>query len=106
MGAASKAVVTGFQPQHLPASTWVHAASVGQRSSAVPLPRKPDLPADDTKDRQVFLSRPHSSAILAGFAEHSPRYYALVSLLYRTGMRGGEAAALRWNNVNLFDSTI
>ena len=40
-------------------------------------------------------------SILAWFAEHDPYWQPWLFLLFWTGMRHGEAAALRWNDIDL-----
>jgi integrase len=48
-----------------------------------------------------FLRRDELARLLAACRSGAPRWYPFVLVLARTGMRLGEAAALRWEDVDL-----
>lgn len=45
-------------------------------------------------------------AILAWFTQHDPYWSSWLFFLFWTGMRHGEAAALRWNDIDLKRSIV
>jgi len=47
-----------------------------------------------------FLLREELGLLLRTGQEHCPRWYPFVSLLVRTGLRIGEAAALQWADLD------
>lgn len=50
------------------------------------------------------LTEPESEALLNAATEHSPWYFPLFAWLLHTGTRIGEAAALRWTDVDLYNA--
>jgi integrase len=53
-----------------------------------------------------FLTRDQLADILAAFLRYRPEHYALVIVLARTGMRVGEAVALKWTDIDYSQKTI
>ncbi len=58
---------------------------------------RPDVDAEDFQ----FWTVKESEAFLAAVAEHRPRWHVFFLTALRTGMRLGELAALRWEDVDL-----
>lgn len=85
------------------AKAWqIFSAMVGQavddgRIARSPLPRRPGLPAPDRRDMHILT--PDEVAVLADAID--PRYRMLVVLAGYSGMRWGEVAGLRVENVDL-----
>jgi integrase len=56
---------------------------------------------DQAEDREAdFLTAAELSQLLSMCREHRPRYFAFVLAMARTGLRLGEAAALKWGDVD------
>ena len=55
----------------------------------------------DPEQRDYYLDAAEARAVLGWLREHRPRWYPLVELLALTGLRFGEATALRWTDVDL-----
>ncbi|MBV5341774.1 MAG: site-specific integrase [Deltaproteobacteria bacterium] len=53
----------------------------------------------------IFLTRELLTKLLATFLEHKPEHYPLALMLARTGMRIGEAIALKWDDID-FDKAM
>jgi len=66
-----------------------------------PCARVEALPVEwvDEEDANA-LSEEETAALLAAFREHRPRYYPLVATIALTGLRWGEASALKWSDLD------
>jgi integrase len=89
------------------------SAALGAAVKAHRLPRNPAADATPPTRKQVAASqhemRPWTAAQLAAFLEWSrahSRHHTLWALLAMTGMRRGEALALRWRDVDLDAGTV
>ena len=60
---------------------------------------------DEVKDEIQFLTKAELSKLMSVFREHFPAHYPMALLLVRTGMRIGEAVALKWEDVD-FDQRL
>lgn len=58
------------------------------------------------RTEERFLTPSEMAALIESAREHSPRYAPIIELLGRTGLRRGEALALRWRDVDLEAETL
>ncbi len=63
--------------------------------------RRSRFAESERRRRPRFLAREELARLLGVFRVREPRWYPFVLVLARTGMRLGEAAALRWEDVDL-----
>jgi len=59
-----------------------------------------------TKTNKKFLTKKEVARLLEAASVHKPKHYPFLLLLSRTGMRLGEAIALKWKDIDLKNRTI
>lgn len=73
---------------------------------ASPAARVPGVRRPLDERREYIPDAGEAAALLAWLRENRPQWYPLVELLALTGLRFGEATALRWSDVDLADAWI